>query len=760
MPKLQIILALGFLSFFTVNSEPVEMIADGSFDNSADGFWASGGVVLVRERGKLCAAIQSGGEPWQRLLGVNDLLLQPGKFYRLSMSLEDEGRHVFPVLVQRNAEPWTAHATFGGETQPGKRGFAEVFKAQEAEPAQIIFHLGGASKPWQLCLDDVSLVEAAPEALDESVPVAAETGAREMPPVVNQGGYFLDGPKRGTIMSGSDAPLMFKIEDAQGAMVGEGMTVPAGFDETAGSRVHVADFSAFSTPGHGYRLVAGALKSQPFSVGEDIYGRLRIDALSWFYPQRSGMEIKGEIAGEAYARPAGHLQESPNQGDTKVSCLAGEVAKELYGKDWRCDYRLDVSGGWYDAGDHGKYVVNGGIAVAQLLGTFERGLVYEKGGSPVLSDSLSRIPENGNGIPDLLDEARWELEFLMKMTVPDGEPLAGMVHHKVHDTQWTGLPMLPHLDPELRALHRPSTAATLNLAAAAAQGARLFAPYDPEFSARLLNAGKNAWRAAATSPVLYAPSSDGRQGGGDYDDTDVTDETYWAAAELYLTTGSARYLSALRKSPFWSSSVFPASGVFDWRGVAGLGRLNLALYGDRLPEKDRRMVRASVIDAATAFLALQTTQAFGQIYKPAENRYDWGSNHLILQNMSVVAAAYDLTGDNKFLAGVRESMDYLLGRNAMNLSYITGYGSSFARNQHSRWYAHQLDSRLPHPPNGTLAGGPNSTLVDEIAKEKLGGCAPQTCYIDDIMSWGTNEMTINWNAPLVYIASFLADTRP
>ncbi|URK87274.1 glycoside hydrolase family 9 protein [Rhizobium sp. RCAM05350] len=100
----------------------------------------------------------------------------------------------------------------------------------------------------------------------------------------------------------------------------------------------------------------------------------------------------------------------------------------------------------------------------------------------------------------------------MKMMVPDGQPLAGMVHHKVHDTKWTEVPMLPHLDPYLRALHRPSTAATLNLAAVAAQGARLFAPYDKEVAQRLLAAGQKAWLAAAANPVLFAPGSDGLQG--------------------------------------------------------------------------------------------------------------------------------------------------------------------------------------------------------------------------------------------------------
>ncbi|WEZ82888.1 glycoside hydrolase family 9 protein [Rhizobium sp. 32-5/1] len=441
-----------------------------------------------------------------------------------------------------------------------------------------------------------------------------------------------------------------------------------------------------------------------------------------------------------------------------MPCLSGEAATTLFG-DWSCSYQLDVSGGWYDAGDQGKYVVNGGIAVAQLLGTFERGLAFGGGASPVLSDSLSRIPETGNGVPDLLDEARWELEFLMKMMVPDGQPLAGMVHHKMHDAEWTGVPMLPHLDPKLRVLHRPSTAATLNLAAAAAQGARLFSSYDAAFADHLLAASKKAWLAAAANQVLYAPQSDGLQGGGDYFDDDITDETYWAAAELYLTTGEAPYLTALKASPHWAGPVFSAIGAFDWRSTAGLARLDLALYGETLPEEERAMIRDSVISAAREFQALQGREPFGQIYRPNNNRYDWGSNQLILQNMIVLSAAFDLTGERSFLGAVRESMDYILGRNVMNLSYITGYGAVWSKNQHSRWYANQVDDSLPNPPVGSLAGGPNSTLVDDVAKAKLQGCAPQACYIDDIMAWGTNEITINWNAPLVYIASFLADAR-
>ena len=138
--------------------------------------------------------------------------------------------------------------------------------------------------------------------------------------------------------------------------------------------------------------------------------------------------------------------------------------------------RLDVSGGWYDAGDHGKYVVNGGISTWELLSTYERARHARTGQTDKLGDGTLAIPESGNKVPDILDEARWELEFLLKMQVPDGKPLAGMAHHKMHDEQWTGLPLLPSDDPQKRELHPPSTAATLNLAATAAQAAACTAP--------------------------------------------------------------------------------------------------------------------------------------------------------------------------------------------------------------------------------------------------------------------------------------------
>jgi endoglucanase len=102
-------------------------------------------------------------------------------------------------------------------------------------------------------------------------------------------------------------------------------------------------------------------------------------------------------------------------------------------------------------------------------------------------------------------------------------------------------------------------------------------------------------------------------------------------------------------------------------------------------------------------------------------------------------------------------MDYILGRNALNQSYVTGHGPRASHHQHSRWYANQLDPKLPPPPPGTLAGGPNSSIQDPLAADTLKDCKPQFCYRDDIQSWSTNELTINWNSALAWMAAFAAE---
>jgi endoglucanase len=562
---------------------------------------------------------------------------------------------------------------------------------------------------------------------------------------VNQLGYLADGPMGATLVTGAVDPVPWRLLGGDGTELATGRTLPWGDDATAGEAVHVIDVpaGAVGAPAAGLRLEADGEVSPSFAVGGDLYAPLLADALRVFTLQRSGVEIGPDVAGPAYARAAGHVDDSPHGGDGAARPLPAGAATTRAGVDlydgWTGDYVVDGRGGWYDAGDQGKYVVNAGISVAQLLGLVER------------SRRLGR--PDGPAERLALDEARFELDWMLRMQVAPGLPLAGLVHHKLHDEHWTGLPTLPADDPQRRFAHRPSTAATLNLAAVAAQGARVLATDDPAFAARLFAAARTAYDAAHTLPVLLAPDTNvlADAGGGPYDDVEIDDERYWAAVELFLTTGEARFATELCANPYHldgGKDAFPEVG-FDWRDVSAWARMQLATVPSVLPE--RREVRAELVAAADA--AIGAVRPFGHLYAPAGDAYAWGSNGMVANRAAVVAAAYEVSGDPRHRAAALAGIDYLLGRNALGLSYVTGYGASFVRHQHSRWYAGALDPALPDAPHGTLSGGPNSGVQDDVSRA-LAGSPAQRCYVDDIGAWAVNEMTINWNAALAWLVAF------
>ncbi|MEU6258388.1 glycoside hydrolase family 9 protein [Streptomyces sp. NPDC047043] len=716
--------------------DEVEQLKNGTFDTTTAPWWTTANVTAGLSDGQLCADVPGGTtNRWDAAVGQNDVTLVKGESYKFSFkaSGSPEG-HVVRAIVGLQVAPYDTYFEVSPQLSVSGNTYSYTFTSPvDTTQGQVAFQAGGSADAWRFCMDDASLLGGVPPEVYEP-----DTGPRVR---VNQVAYLPSGPKNATLVTDATAKLPWQLRNSDGATVAHGWTVPRGVDVSSGQNVHSIDFGAFRKPGKGFTLVADGESSRPFDIGTSAYEQLRLDSVKYYYTQRSGIAIRDALR-PGYGRAAGHLDVAPNRGDGSVPCQPGV-----------CDYTLDVTGGWYDAGDHGKYVVNGGIATWELLSTYERELLARTGESEKLRDGTLAIPESGNKVPDILDEARWELEFLLKMQVPDGRPLAGMAHHKIHDEQWTGLPLLPSDDPQKRELHPPSTQATLNLAATAAQAARLYRPYDGAFAARALTAARKAWTAALAHPEMYASASDGT-GGGTYDDANATDEFYWAAAELYLTTGEKQFADHVLNSPVNTADIFGSLG-FDWGRTAAAGRLDLATVPSRLPGRDS--LRHSVVKGADRYLATLQAQPYGMPYAPDGNIYDWGSSHQILNNAVVLATAYDITGGSKYRDGAVQSMDYILGRNALNISYVTGYGEVNSHNQHSRWYAHELDPNLPGPPNGTLAGGPNSSIQDPYAQSKLQGCVGQFCYIDDIQSWSTNETAINWNAALARMSSFVAD---
>ncbi|MFC8513639.1 glycoside hydrolase family 9 protein [Streptomyces sp. NPDC057257] len=718
------------------SADEVEQLKNGTFDTTTAPWWTTGNVTAGLSDGQLCADVPGGtANRWDAAVGQNDVTLVKGESYRFSFkaSGSPEG-HVVRAIVGLQVAPYDTYFEVSPQLSVSGDTYSYTFTSPvDTTQGQVAFQAGGSADPWRLCMDDVSLLGGVPPEVYQP-----DTGPRVR---VNQVAYLPSGPKNATLVTDATTKVPWQLRNAAGTTVAHGWTVPRGTDVSSGQNVHSIDFGAYRKQGQGLTLVADGETSRPFDIGTGAYEQLRLDSVKYYYTQRSGIAIRDDLR-PGYGRAAGHVDVSPNQGDHNVPCQPGV-----------CDYTLDVTGGWYDAGDHGKYVVNGGIATWELLSTYERELIARTGESEKLRDGTLAIPESGNKVPDILDEARWELEFLLKMQVPDGQPLAGMAHHKIHDEQWTGLPLLPSEDPQKRELHPPSTQATLNLAATAAQAARLYRPYDRAFAAKALTAARKAWSAALAHPTMYASASDGT-GGGTYDDTNATDEFYWAAAELYLTTGEKQFADYVLGSPVHTADIFGPLG-FDWGRTAAAGRLDLATVPSRLPGRDK--VRESVVKGADGYLSTLRSQPYGMPYAPPDNIYDWGSSHQVLNNSVVLATAYDITGAAKYRDGAVQSMDYILGRNALNISYVTGYGEANSHNQHSRWYAHELDPNLPNPPHGTLAGGPNSSIQDPYAQSKLQGCVGQFCYIDDIQSWSTNETAINWNAALARMASFVAD---
>ncbi|MFC3501764.1 glycoside hydrolase family 9 protein [Micromonospora krabiensis] len=716
-----------------------EQIENGDFGSGVAPWFSYGTGTLGVTDGRLCTTVPGGlANPWDAGIGQDGVPLVAGAEYTLGFDVAATPGTPVTAVLQLGGPPYTGYASVTVTATDAAQRVERTFTAPDGNPsAQLIFQVGGSTAEQTVCLDNVSLRGGEPPE-----PYVPDTGPRVR---VNQVGYLPGGPKNATVVTAATDPLTWQLRSAAGAVLASGSTTPRGVDPASGQNVQTLDFSAHRTPGSGLTLVVDGETSHPFDISGTLYDRLRADSLQFFYAQRSGIAIDGALLGPEYARPAGHLGVAPNQGDTDVPCQAGV-----------CDYRLDVRGGWYDAGDHGKYVVNGGIATYQLLSTFERTkTAASANGGAALGDGTLRVPERGNGVPDVLDEARWELEFLLRMQVPAGQPLAGMAHHKVHDRNWTGLPLAPQDDPQPRELHPPSTAATLNLAATAAQCARLYAPYDAAFATRCRTAATTAYAAAKANPTRYASPTDST-GGGAYDDTDVTDEFYWAAVELWLTTGTPAYLADLTASRHHTGEVFDPRG-FGWQGVAALGRLDLATVPNALPAAELARIRGSVTAAADGYLAELGRQAYGLPMPGDAGSYFWGGNSNIVNNAVVLATAFDLTRDARYRDGAVQAMDYLFGRNALNISYVTGWGEHAAENQHSRIFGHQLDPSLPRPPAGSLAGGANAALQDPFAAQLLAGCAPMFCYVDDIASYATNEVAINWNSALAWIASFLAD---
>ncbi|MES2932222.1 MAG: glycoside hydrolase family 9 protein, partial [Pseudomonadota bacterium] len=711
-----------------------------------------------------------------------------------------------------------------------------------------------------------------------------------------------------------------------------------------------------------FNYIGGLSNPQKIRISsKSVYADLKYDALQFFYFQRSGEAIN-DLTGPTYRadgqrdRPAGNVVEN-------ASCFTGADKHGNYHKGCVLpNGPIDVSGGWYDAADTGKYVVNAGISLWTLQNMIERlqskrikdgsGTVVNLGGAesigggnapgafvdgsmaypanpkwpnPVGSTALlvDKVGEVNTPISDLMNEARHEMKFLLKMQAPVGTkasvplgmqdidwnsiygvrvagttpatgdigpqvPLgyqtlqftevdvSGMAFHSVHDPVWTPVPTWPHASPyqHLRVLETPTTAATLALAATGAQCYRIWKKLDPSFANTCLTAAKKAWAAVtqkypvtATSvaPVTasiyqYGEYSNvktlGKDGGplpaiidgaGAYADTNVKDEFSWAGMELYLATTSDTisvngaistdatplpgdyFKVATTNAQSKCGSRFPIAcenwvNSMRWGNVAPLGTLSALTAlpgvftaptvkitnfdgGATIRDLDPSPL-AQIKTRAELFLGQIATSAYG--VPKDSSTYDWGSNADIMNAGLILGIAADVTAGTsaatKYRNGVASTMDYLLGRNSLGKSFVSGYGNNPVMNPHHRVWAKQANIYMKAVPPGVVVGGPNGQAkagavgagrtrastdkplytngtkeiflntgvvttpenigdknipIDYAAvdylKTILPACGVYTmqCYADNVKSFHSNEVALNWNAPLFWMAQFL-----
>lgn len=515
------------------------------------------------------------------------------------------------------------------------------------------------------------------------------------------------------------------------------LTAPATWP-LADRTVRLADFSSLQQPGT-YRLKVGdgpaALQSAPFTIGNAVYQPLTAAAIRAFYFNRAGIAITPALGG-VYARAAGHP-------DTRVLIHASAA-----GPQRRAGDVISSPRGWYDAGDYNKYIVNSGISTYTLLAAYEH--------FPAFYKQLSvGLPESGNGLPDVLNEALWNLDWMLTMQ----DPADGGVYHKLTNLKFDGM-VMPDAATMDRYVVQKTTAATLDFAAVMAAASRVLAPFDaqsPGRSARMRAAALAAWGWAQQHRLaLYQQPADVVTGA--YDDTRLSDEFAWAAAELWATTGEARFLEALQLGE-WGINV-PT-----WSDVDGLVWVTLAQHLASLPSQEQAIVQQRV-RALAQRLVQQWKQSAWRVPMQASD-YKWGSNSEVLNQALMLIQAVRLidatarspqaVSRDPFrqdaLAAAQSNLDYVLGRNPMGRSQVTGFGWKPPLHPHHR--PSQADG-VADPIPGFLVGGANPGQQDK-AECPMGYPSSLTAlsWLDDVCSYASNEVAINWNAPLVYVAGAL-----
>lgn len=536
---------------------------------------------------------------------------------------------------------------------------------------------------------------------------------------VDQAGYSCFGEKRFWTNISSDS---FSVLEAgsQTEVFRDELHFFTANDPATGMALYTGDFSALQIAGQFLLQLHGGATSAPVNISDTVYHPVFRKSLRGFYYQRCGMNLTGTFAGNYY-HPACHTVDATFHGSSGFS-----------------GFRYSI-GGWHDAGDYGKYSVNGAVSVATLL------MAYEWF-PHLFSDDNLNIPESGDGIPDILNESRYELEWLLKMQDSDGG-----VFHKLTAEQFPPF-IMPQYHSDPRFIYQKSSTATADFAAVAARAARVFAPFDSTFAADCRAAAILAWQYLQNHPTIIPPGGFQNPPGtntGEYSDDDDRDERLWAAAELFETTAQSTYLNYLQ-SHYGALGLI--NGSFWWGDVKALALLTY-LKSQRVPHNDalKVQVRNSLNSHCQNLLLRIAGNGFAISLMPGE--YYWGCNSTVLNNAIYLLLNYVETENSVYVEGAMNQLHYILGANAHDLSFVTGVGWHSPQQPHHR--PSDSDGIVPPVP-GLLVGGPDQYLSDPVLQSTFtANTPPALCYIDTVESYASNEIAINWNAPLVFVSGVL-----
>lgn len=527
----------------------------------------------------------------------------------------------------------------------------------------------------------------------------------DLPIAINGEGYFAERSKKAVFMGESDR---FEVVDARSGdvVMSENAEGPSTSADT-GQTVYVADFTEITQAGE-YYIAANGQRSGTFAVGKGTLDRALDAAMLGLYGQRCGERVHLEFDDHSFDHGACHL----------APALMSRVGSSE---------ERDDTGGWHDAGDYGKYVRNGAFAVAFLLKAYEHFPEH-------LETREFEIPEKGGAVPDILDEARVEVEWILKAQFDDGS-----FAHKITAEHFEAS-MMPTSDNQDRFFFSTSTTSTASAVALLAQAARVYEAFDDKFSEKCLKAAKRGQDFLDDHPeAILSEQLPNGEGTGTYawEPDEGHADRLWAYAELWETTGEAGYLGRFEES----AADFRVSYNFDWGDPTNLAVMTF-LDSNRAG-RDPALVESKtreLFQTADGIADAASNDAFGRGF----DSYYWGSNGVIVRMSFNLAAAHRVHKNTKYLDAITAQIDHVLGRNGFARSYVTGLGINPVRFPHHRPSA---SDSVPVPWPGLLIGGPHGSDPQGLAWE------------DDPDNYQNNEIAINWNTALIYALIAAQATR-